>query len=77
MLAKLLDAYSFLVLVAVVLSWVQVNPDNPVRKLTDATVEPVLERIRKVLPDFGGLDFSPLLLLVAIRFLSGLLRGGS
>jgi len=36
----LFDVYSLLVLAAVILSWTRVEPDNPIRKITDATVEP-------------------------------------
>jgi len=72
MLGLLIDVYSLLVLVAVILSWIQVGEDNPLRRVTDVTVEPVLARIRKVLPAMGGLDFSPLLLLFGLRFLRGM-----
>jgi YggT family protein len=75
-LSLLLDAYSLLVFIAVILSWVQVAPDNPLRKATDVAVEPVLEQIRKVLPATGGFDFSPLVLLLGLRFLRSLLMGG-
>ena len=73
MLGLLIDVYSLLVLIAVILSWIQVGEDNPIRRVTDVTVEPVLARIRKVLPAMGGLDFSPLLLLFGLRFLRGIL----
>jgi len=72
-LALLLDAYSLLVLVTVILSWIQVSPDNPIRRVTDRVVEPVLVAIRKVLPTLGGLDFSPWVLLIGLRLLRRLL----
>ena len=39
----------------------------------DRIMEPLYRPIRKILPDFGGLDFSPLVLLLAISILSGIL----
>ena len=69
MIGLLLDVYSLLVLAAVVLSWVQVAPDNPLRRITDVAVEPVLNQIRRVLPAMGGLDLSPFVLLLGLRFL--------
>ena len=72
MLGLLIDAYSLLVVLAVILSWIQVGQDNPIRRVTDVTVEPVLAQIRRVLPALGGLDFSPLVLLFGLRFLRGL-----
>ena len=76
MLLLLINAYSVLVLVAVVLSWIRVAPDNPVKRVTDVAVEPVLTRIRKVLPDIGGIDFSPWLLLIGLHLLKRLLLRG-
>ena len=64
MIRMLFDAYSLLVLVAVILSWTRAAPDNPIRKITDATVEPVLEPIRRVIPPIAGL----LLLVHFARF---------
>lgn len=72
-LRVLIDGYSLVVLAAVVLSWIRLDPDNPLVKVVHALTEPVLGRIRSILPDFGGIDFSPMLLLMALRLLSWLL----
>jgi uncharacterized protein YggT (Ycf19 family) len=72
-LSLLLDLYSLLVLLAVILSWVQVAEDNPLRRITDTVVEPVLSRIRKLLPTLGGLDFSPWVLLLALHLVRRML----
>lgn len=69
MLSLALDAYSALVLLAVVLSWFPVSPDNPLRKVTDTMVEPILSQIRKILPAMGGFDLSPIVLILGIRVL--------
>jgi YggT family protein len=74
-LRVLIDGYSLVVLASVILSWIRLDPDNPIVKVVDALTEPVLAPIRKVLPDFGGIDFSPMLLLLGLRFLRGLLGG--
>jgi YggT family protein len=75
LLALLLDAYSLVVLAAVILSWVRLSPDNPLVRIATALTEPVLAPIRKVLPDLGGLDLSPMLLLLGLRFVRRLLPG--
>ena len=72
-LARLIDLYSLVVLVAVVLSWVRVDRRNPLVTITRHLTEPVLAPIRKVLPPMGGLDFSALVLLIALQILKGLL----
>jgi YggT family protein len=64
-----LDLYSLIVFIAVILSWVRLSPDNPVVRVIDKLTEPVLDKIRRVLPAFGGMDFSPMVLLFALRML--------
>ena len=73
LLRAFIDLYSLIVFVAVILSWFQLSPDNPLVRVTNTLTEPVLEPIRRVLPSVGGLDFSPLVLLIGLRFLSRLL----
>lgn len=68
-----LDLYSLVVFVAVILSWVRLSPDHPVVRFTEKLTEPVLARIRSVLPAFGGMDFSPMVLLFALRMVRRLL----
>ena len=70
-----LDGYSLVVFVAVILSWVRLEPDNPLLRITNTLTEPVLGRIRRVLPAFGGMDFSALVLLFALRMVRRVLMG--
>jgi YggT family protein len=65
----LIDLYSLVVLAAVVMSWIRVDPRHQVARVVYRLTEPVLEPIRRVLPSAGGLDFSPLVLLIALRVL--------
>ncbi|MBO0753350.1 MAG: YggT family protein [Bradyrhizobiaceae bacterium] len=73
----LLNLYVFIVLVAVVMSWLVafdvVNRRNPaVRMIGDLLyhlTEPVLRPIRRRLPSFGGLDISPIVLILGIVFI--------
>jgi YggT family protein len=46
------------------------SPYHPVREALDRIVNPFLDPIRRVLPAAGGLDFSPLILIVAVEFIS-------
>ncbi|HET8578645.1 MAG TPA: YggT family protein [Methylomirabilota bacterium] len=70
-IAWLLDAYFWIVIVAVIVSWVNPDPRNPLVKLLRQVTEPVFEPVRRWLPPWktGGLDFSPMIVLVAIQFL--------
>lgn len=71
-----LTAYMWIIIGRAVISWVNADPYNPiVRFLYDAT-EPVLSRIRRILPiNFGGIDFSPMVLILVIMFLQSFLVG--
>jgi YggT family protein len=74
MLSLLFDAYSLVVLVSVICSWINLPPEHPVVQLTRRLTEPVLAPIRRVLPSAGGIDFSPMLLLFALRLARRLLH---
>ena len=65
----LLTVYSFVVIVVCLLSFVNPDPYNPLVRLLRYLTEPVLWRIRKFLPFVykGGLDFSPVVLLIGIQ----------
>ena len=71
-LAALIDIFSLLVLVAVILSWVPVDPRNPLVTLVHSLTEPVLAPLRQALPPMGGIDISPMVLLLLLRVLRGL-----
>lgn len=76
-----LDLYSWVVIIYVVMSWLTafnvINTRNRfVAVVQDALgriVEPVLSRIRAVLPNFGGVDLSPIALFLIIYFIRSLI----
>lgn len=66
----LLWAYMWIVVTRAVISWVNPDPYNPVVRFLYGATEPVLYRLRRALPLYGGgIDFSPILVFVAIIFL--------
>ncbi len=74
-LINIIDLYSLIVFVAVILSWVQLPHDNPIAQFVDSVTEPLLGPIRRALPPMSGLDFSPMILLVGLQILKGFLIG--
>jgi YggT family protein len=70
--ARLIDLYSLVVLVAVILSWVPLDRRHPVVTIVHSLTEPALAPIRKVLPPTAGIDFSPMVLLIALQVVKGL-----
>ena len=71
----LLDAYTLVLLVSVALSWLRLSPGNPVVRVVTRLTEPVLAPIRKVMPDLGGFDLSPMVVLFGIQMVKRLLSG--
>ena len=49
------------------------SPYHPVREALDRIVAPLLDPIRRVMPSAGGLDFSPLILIVFVELIARLL----
>jgi len=73
LMMTLLMTYFFLIIVSVILSWIGQGTRHPVVPLIYQLTEPVLRPIRKFIPTIAGLDLSPLIALIAIRFLIVLL----
>jgi YggT family protein len=72
LIVTVIDLYSFVLLVAVVMSWLPVDRRHPLVTMLYAVTEPVLAPIRRVLPPIGGLDLSPMVLLIALQLLKRL-----
>ena len=70
----LLTAYMWIVIGRAVVSWVSADPYNPVVRFLHEATEPVLSRIRRLLPiSVGGFDFSPVIVILGIIFLQSFL----
>ena len=73
LLGTLLDLYSLVIIASIVLSWTQLPPSHPVVQFVDMLTAPVLAQIRRVIPALGGLDVSPMVLLIGLQLLRRLL----
>jgi YggT family protein len=60
---------TFLVLAHVILSYFM-NPYHPVRQFIDRMVDPLLSPIRRIVPLIGMMDFSPVILIILVQFIS-------
>jgi YggT family protein len=67
----LLAAYTLIVVLSAVLSWVNPDPNNPVVRFVDSVTEPVFRPFRRVIPPYktGGIDISPVFVVFVILFL--------
>lgn len=69
----LFDAYVIIIFARAVISWVNADPYNPIVRFLVQVTEPLLSRIRRYVPLLGGIDFSPMILILAILFLQNLI----
>ena len=65
----LLTIYMYLIIGRAIISWVNPDPYNPIVSFLNRVTEPVLDRVRSRLPNLGGLDLSPMVVILIIIFL--------
>ena len=81
LLLVIIDLYQWVVILSFIVSWLVafdvINTRSStvysIRRALAALTEPLYEPIRRVIPTFGGLDFSPMIVLLALQFLSDLI----
>ena len=65
-----LTFFMWIVIAHAILSWVRPDPFNPIVRFINQVTEPLLYQIRRRIPSaFGGIDFSPMIVLLVIFFL--------
>lgn len=76
MISSLVDllfrGLALVIIVYVILSYF-LSPYHPIRATLIRIIEPLLFPIRKIVPAVGGLDFSPLILLIAVQLIGQVL----
>jgi len=65
----LLTIYMWIIIIRSLISWVNPDPYNPIVRFLYQATEPVLYPIRRRLPFMGGIDLSPIIVLLIIIFL--------
>jgi YggT family protein len=64
-----ITAYIWIIIIRALLSWVNPDPYNPIVRFLAAVTDPVLAPIRRRLPYLGGLDISPVIIILILYFL--------
>jgi YggT family protein len=80
-ISSLITLYIYIIIAGAVMSWLMafnvVNPYNPfVRSVwqgLNAVTEPLLRPIRRWMPDLGGIDISPVILILACAFVQSVI----
>ncbi|MEK7846150.1 MAG: YggT family protein [Nitrospinota bacterium] len=65
----LLTIYMWIIIIRALISWVTPDPYNPIVRFLYQVTEPVLYPLRRRLPFMGGIDISPIIVLLVIMFL--------
>jgi YggT family protein len=81
LILQIITPYTYVVVAAVIVSWLiafgVINTYNRYARAIvqglDALTEPVFRQVRRVVRPIGGLDLSPLIVLIALQFLSYLI----
>jgi len=70
---RLLSLLLTLAVLADILVSFILSPYHPIRRSLDALVGPLLAPIRRIVPFVGGLDFSPMVLIILIQIVEDVL----
>ncbi|MCF8010606.1 MAG: YggT family protein [Clostridiales bacterium] len=63
------EVYTWLIIIRIILSWIQVSPENIAIRFIYELTEPVLGFFRRIIPSIGMLDISPIAAVLAIEIL--------
>ena len=73
LLELVIDIFLFAVLIRVILSWLSPDPYNPVVALLRRLTDPLLEPAQRLIPPIGGIDLSPMAVMIGLVLLQMLL----
>jgi YggT family protein len=73
LLELVLDIFLFAVLIRVVLSWVNPDPYNPAVGLIARITDPIMRPAQRIVPPTGGIDLSPMVVMIVLVLLQMLL----
>ena len=69
-LSMLINLYVWVIVIAALISWVRPDPYNPVVQVLNRLTQPVYSKLRRIMPTtINGIDFSPLIVAVALKFI--------
>ena len=69
LLNQIINLIFWLVLIRVIMSWVSPGLNNPFMMVIYQVTEPIMAPVRRIMPPMGGLDLSPIVLIIGLQFL--------
>ncbi len=73
LLSLVFDVFIFSIFILALLSWFNLGSYNALHNLLTKLTQPILENCRKIVPDLGGMDISPLVALIALQLVKMML----
>ena len=82
LLYRVIDIYFYILIINIILSWlIAFNVVNTQNRLvvtilyaTNRLTDPLLNPVRRVLPNLGGIDISPIILVLCLLFIQDYIR---
>ena len=79
MISRLIGIYVLVIFARIILSWFPVTSSGPfaqINRLLFQVTEPVLGPARRIIPNIGPLDISPIVVVFGLGFVQDLLPAG-
>jgi YggT family protein len=75
---SVINMYIWIVIIASVLSFIQLDPRNPIVEVLNRLTQPAFSFVRQKLPFviFSGIDLSPIVIILGLQFIDTLLIAG-
>lgn len=73
LLSLVINVFLFAILIQVIISWINPGSYNPAITLIHGLTEPLIAPVRRRMPDMGGLDLSPMVVMIGLVILEMLL----
>jgi len=74
-IAPILSAYTWVIIIGALLSWVRPDPYNPIVQVIYRLTEPAYRLVRKIVPTlFNGLDLAPIIIIILLKLIEILLE---
>jgi YggT family protein len=70
LLSQIINVFFYTIIIGAILSWVQATQLHTLWELTQQLANPLLQPVQKILPPLGGLDLSPLVVLIGLKLLA-------
>ena len=68
-----LTLLTWAIIIRAVLSWIRPNPSHPAVRFLNRITDPILQPIQSIIPNFSGLDLSPIVAILLIQVVQNLL----